>query len=263
MTGKGSPRGQVESHRIGGHSGQQHQWVVPLGRLRRRAVPPKREPPLGAGHGRVVQLVRRADRGLRPLLAVARRGRRGEDPRGGGRGRGRGGGRRRRFRGAVGGEGAEPQRLGRSARGGAHDGRGREVRDGGTGEEGAEAGAVEERHGVGRLESSLSFWRVLFASSPIWFLPPGPRPTDRPTGMCGHLGSGGSMLRRSIPAATLRLTRWVVLPLGLRTARMVAVVGNFPQLQLLEFLKHPPEKMHTVRRFSHSIAYIQRLMPLS
>lgn len=131
--------------------------MVPLGRLRRRAVPPERDPPVRAGHGRVVQLVSGADRGLRPLLAAAGGTGRGEDPRG--RGRGRGGGRRRRrrrrLRGAVGGEGAEPQRRGGRARGGARDGGGREVRDGGAGEEDAEAGAVERRHGVGRLESSL------------------------------------------------------------------------------------------------------------
>lgn len=131
--------------------------MVPLGRLRRRAVPPEREPPLGAGHGRVVQLVRRADRWHRPLFAGGVR--RGEGPRGRGRGRGRG--RRRRLRGAAEGEGAEPRRRrGRGARGGARGGGGGgEVRAGGAGEEDAEFGRVEERHGVRRLEwaSPVSF----------------------------------------------------------------------------------------------------------
>jgi len=127
------PRGQVEPNGVRGHSRQQHQRVVPLRRLckpnqhnqqpekpneappitlaqkqlsllthhlRRRTVPPEREPPLRARHGRVVQLVGRAYSGLlRHMLAGCCCG--------GGRGegdcprlRGRGG----RRRGARGGE---------------------------------------------------------------------------------------------------------------------------------------------------------------
>ncbi|BAS73818.1 Os01g0692500, partial [Oryza sativa Japonica Group] len=145
-----NPRRQVKSNRIGGHSREQHQRGNKHAHLRRRAVPPEREPPLCAGHGHVVQLIRRADRGLRPLLA--RGGRGGEGA--GWRRRGWLGRRRGRRRGAVGGEGPDARRRrgsrrGRGGRGGGArgGGGGGEVREGGAGEEDAEVGRVEERHG--------------------------------------------------------------------------------------------------------------------
>jgi len=200
------PRGQVEPNGVGGHSRQQHQRVVPLRRLckpnqhnqqpenpneappitlaqkqlsllthhlRRRTVPPEREPPLGARNGRVVQLVGRAYSGLlHHMLAGCCGGGGGSGGGGGGGGgdcsrlRGRGG----RRRGAGGGERAEPRRWRGRARGGAGGPGGGEVRDGGSREEGAEVGGVRQPHDIG-LARSLGlgswdprFWCVLCRS---------------------------------------------------------------------------------------------------
>ena len=201
------PRGQVEPNGVRGHSRQQHQRVVPLRRLckpnqhnqqpekpneappitlaqkqlsllthhlRWRTVPPEREPPLGARHGRVVQLVGRAYSGLlRHMLASC-------CCCGGGRGgggdcsrlRGRGG----RRRGAGGGERAEPRRWRARARGGAGGPGGGEMRDGGSREEGAELGRVRQPHGIGLARSfGLGGWDPRFWTSGVFSVVPLPQ----------------------------------------------------------------------------------------